>query len=171
MAKRTRYIDAEPAGKAPRRKREPRITELVDRACRLVANGDAKGVTDCAEKLGCARTYLSRALGRSHVKKHLAEMASLDVSLALTYATRVKIQLLAASSEAVRSDVASEIMAINGIAPPRGGGITINNTNVQQAGYVINLSEPGDEIGHQPVRLLEAEPEERLPMSHFHRVV
>ena len=67
----------------------------------------------------------------------------------------VKLELLSAVSEKVQSEVATEILAMNGIGVPRAGQQTSVNVSVS-AGYVINLSPDGSK-GAEP-KTIDAEP-------------
>jgi hypothetical protein len=132
-------IPSEPSDKPIAKGKKPRITALVREACELIATGQVKTITGAAEVLNCSREHLSKQLNRSHVQDYLAREAKRKISASVYRAAHVKIDLLDATSEKVRSEVASEIMAIGGIAAPKNPGLTINN-NVAVAGYVINLA-------------------------------
>jgi hypothetical protein len=124
--------------------RVPRLTALVKRACDLLARGLAKDITDAALQLNCSREHLSRQLGKSHVQGYLTRTASRKIALAVLRAAHVKVDLLESTSQRVRNDAASDVLAMGGIAPPyQRAGITINNTVA--AGYVIKLVHVGDE--------------------------
>lgn len=116
-----------------------RISRKVREACELLADGTAKTITGAAEQVGLTREHLSKQLKKEHVQTYLTREAKRRVSSAVLRAANVKVDLLEAESERVRSDVASELLAIQGIkAPSDKGGVSVN-VNVQP-GYVIDLS-------------------------------
>lgn len=135
----------------------PRIGKLVRKACELLSSGTCKTISDTARHLGCSREHLSNSLTKPHVKAYLARNATWKTLLAVERAAQVKIDLLDTASAAVRSDVASEILALNGIAPPkRNDVVQVTLANVSP-GYVIKLDAPGEEprdIAPEPSRRL-----------------
>jgi hypothetical protein len=140
-------IPAEARSPGPRaRDKVPkvRISPLVREACELLGSGQCKTITEAAKVLNCSREHLSISLSKPHVITYRKQRAEAKISGALERSVEVKLALLDAASEKVRSEVASEIMGIGGISAPKGGGITINNNIDNRAGYVIKLRAEDD---------------------------
>jgi hypothetical protein len=116
----------------------PRISRLVRDACDLILCGEVKTIQGAAERLNCSREHLSRSLAKDHVQIYLQREAKRKVSAAVARAAVVKTDLLEAMSEHVRSQVASEILAIGGIQAPKEPTTTNVNVGVS-VGYVIGL--------------------------------
>lgn len=128
-------------GKRTYKPRAKTISKLVRDACELIASGECKGATEAAERLGCSRPSLSRALNRDHVKDYLVSEARREISASVFRAAKVKVKLLNAVSEKVQSEVASELLAMAHIAAPKQPGVTINNNVSVSSGYIIDLSD------------------------------
>lgn len=131
---------SKPTDKPKKHRLTPRLIEALD----LLATGEAKTQKEAAQAVGMAPEHLSRQLAKDHVQDYLARAAKRKISSAILRAAHVKTDLLSSESDKVRNDVASDILAIGGIAPPSGkagGGLTIHNHG--PAGYVIDLSDPG----------------------------
>jgi hypothetical protein len=122
-----------PAGTVPK----VRISTLVREACELLASDQCRTITDAAKTLKCSREHLSKQLSKPHVQDYLAQAAKREISSHIYRAARVKTALLNAESEKVRSEVASEIMGIGGIAAPKAGHQTNVNVAVS-AGYIVD---------------------------------
>lgn len=125
-------------GLIEKKPRKIRISRLVREACDLIANGEVRSIQAAADRLQCSREHLSRQLGQDHVNAYLQLEAKRRISSAVVRASQVKLDLLDAVSEKVRSDVASELMAISGIQAPKQNNQTNVNVSVS-AGYVIDL--------------------------------
>ena len=125
-------------GLIEKKTRPARISKLVRDACDLMELGKVRTWTEAAEQLNCSRAHLSRQINKEHVKAYLQQTAKQKLSHAIGRAARVKMDLLEAVSEKVRSEVASELLAMGGIQAPKQG----NNTNVSvsvSAGYIVRL--------------------------------
>jgi hypothetical protein len=114
----------------------------VRRAAELLESGEAKSVAEAARQLECSRGYLSRHLNRPDVLAKLKSEARLEIAHSLTRAVRTKISMLDSASDHVKSEAASEIMALNGIQAPRAPtmAVQVNNFGADSPGYVIRLS-------------------------------
>jgi predicted DNA-binding protein (UPF0251 family) len=123
--------------------RKPNVSRKLMHALEALAANPLMTQEEAASEAGINRSTLCRALQKEHVHSYLALAAKRHVSQHYLKAAHVKTRLLAAESEKVRNDVASDILAIGGIAPPSGKhGVSVS-VGVQ-VGYVIDLSEPKD---------------------------
>jgi hypothetical protein len=94
--------------------------------------------------VGIRRDYLSSMLGKPHVEEYLARETKRHVCGHVTAARAGVVfkSLLDDESPKIRREVSDRILTAAGALPAqRGGGITINNTNAVQVGYVIDLTE------------------------------
>ena len=146
---RKRQLGPRNALDVPKRRR---ISPLIIEALELLASGQARTQKDAAEMVNCSPEHLCKQLAKDHVKDYLTRAARTKVRGAVLRAAYVKVGLLECESANVRNDVASDILAMEGIAPPtKGHGANIS-VNVQ-AGYIINLS------GEQQAPIIDAKAE------------
>jgi transposase-like protein len=140
------------AGEPPEKRRRipPRVREAID----AIVQGRAKTITSAARKVGLSREYLSRSLSEPHVAEHLRQKAARAVAIGAGRASARLVQLLDASSEHVSLDAARHTLGIAGIKPAPDANV---NLNVElRAGFVIDLSEPGESRPMKVVSLVEA---------------
>jgi hypothetical protein len=125
------------------------ISKKIRAAIDAMVSGDAKTITDAAEKAGLSREHLSRELGKPHIAKVLHEKTARNLNLSAAKAGAAKVDLLSSANDMVRDRVSSWLLELAGNAPhaatgPRGGG--------PRAGWMIDLSdEPkGHSDPHRP---------------------
>jgi len=139
IATSTDKLPAAPAG-------PKRITHKVRRAIDIMVAGDAKTITEAAEKAGLSREHLSRELSKSDVNTFLQQKVARALAIASARAGAVKTELLDSTSEHVRNDASSFVLGLAGIRPAESLSIAVN-VNVARAGYCIDLRpEPGEII-------------------------
>ncbi len=70
-----------------------RITHKIRAAVDALVHGDAKSITEAAEKAGLSRSHLSRELGKQHISAFLRDkvLRNLAVNSAQTGATKVQL--------------------------------------------------------------------------------
>lgn len=129
--------------KPPAEPKKRRISKKLRKALDLLASVEGIEKQAAAHEAGITPEHLSRSLNKDHVQAYLTRKAKRHLTLAVLRASNVKVDLLAAESERVRSDVASEVLALQGIKPveDKRASVNINIT----PGYVINLSQAGDQ--------------------------
>jgi heterodisulfide reductase subunit A-like polyferredoxin len=119
-------------------------------ALEALAANPTKTQQEAADEAGINRATLCRALQKEHVHSYLALAAKRHIARHYLRAAHVKSALLAAESEKVRNDVASDILAIGGIAPPSGRGAGVNVSVGVQVGYVVNWQPPEPAVDVTP---------------------
>ncbi len=119
--------------------RPKRITHKVRRAIDIMVAGDAKTITEAAEKAGLSREHLSRELSKSHVNTFLQQKVARALAIASARAGAVKTELLDSPSEHVRNDALSFVLGLAGIRPATTPTVAINLE--MRAGYVLDLRE------------------------------
>jgi hypothetical protein len=121
-----------------------RISRKVMQAIELLATGECKTQKAAAARVNITPEWLCKQLAREQVTAVMRERMTRGISVAgLRAATRMA-ELIDAESEKVSHSAAAFILGVEGLAPKQGGGITINNNNVQAAGYVIKLRAEDD---------------------------
>lgn len=131
--------DTLPAAADRPQKPQP-ISKKIRAAIDAMVSGEAKTITDAAEKAGLSREHLSRELGRPHIAKLLQEKVARNLALSSARAGATKIDLLASANDMVRDRASSWLLELAGHSPNaaagnhRGGG--------PRAGWTIDLSEP-----------------------------
>jgi len=128
-----RQVQQKALDKPKRRRISPKVIEAIE----LLSTGEARMQKDAARMVGLSAEHLCRQLNKDHVKDYLALAAKRKVSSAVYRAAHVKVELLDCDNSKVRNDVASDILAIGGIAPPRDGRGTSVSVHVQ-AGYIVD---------------------------------
>jgi|ERR1700680_1103912 hypothetical protein len=119
--------------------RKPTIQKAIRIAVEALTSGDAKSVTDAAEKAGISREYLSRRLSEPHVAEYLRQKAARVVAIAAGRASARLVQLIDSESEHVSFDATKHTLAIAAIKPAAEPNISLNIE--MRAGYVIDLSD------------------------------
>jgi hypothetical protein len=133
---------------APQPKKARPIPKTIEAAFSALLSGEAKNLTQAAKVAGCSREYLSRFLSRRPDAVTLLQQRSARVlGVASTVAAARMAALIHAESEHVSYRAAEHVLGVSGIAPANQPQV---NVNVElRAGYVIDLSEPG-----QPARIV-----------------
>jgi hypothetical protein len=130
-------ITADPAEKPAPVKR---ITKKIRAAVDALVHGDAKSITEAAEKAGLSRSHLSRELGKPHITAHLRDKVLRNLAVNSAKAGATKVQLLDSANEMVRDRASSFILGLAGISPEAAGAHGV--PGVRRGGYLIDLSEP-----------------------------
>jgi hypothetical protein len=119
-----------------------RISKKVRAAIDAMVSGECKKICDAAAKVGLARESLSRALSTPRVAEHLRQKVLRHLAIHAARAGATKTELLDSASEIVRDRASSFVLGLAGISPAGAPSVAINLEI--RAGYVIDLSEPGD---------------------------
>jgi hypothetical protein len=130
-----------PATTAPAEKPAPvkRITKKIRAAVDALVHGDAKSITEAAEKAGLSRSHLSRELGKPHITAHLRDKVLRNLAVNSAKAVATKVQLLDSANEMVRDRASSFILGLAGISPEAAGAR--GGPGARRAGYLIDLSD------------------------------
>ncbi|MET3299680.1 hypothetical protein [Bradyrhizobium diazoefficiens] len=115
----------------------------VREAIASIVTGDCKTITAAAEKVGFTREHLSRQLSKPHVTEYLHQKVRRHLAAAAAQAGATKVDLLSSPNEMVKDKASSFILSLAGIQPSSQPSVNVNID--VRAGYVIDLSEPGDE--------------------------
>jgi hypothetical protein len=118
--------------------RKQRITKRIRAAVEAITSGDAKNITEAAEKAGITRQHLSTELSKPHIAEFLRQKAARVVAIAAGRASARMGELIDAHSEHVSLDASVRTLAIAGIAPAAQPNINLNIE--MRAGYVIDLT-------------------------------
>jgi hypothetical protein len=122
-----------------------RITKKIRAAVDALVHGDAKSITEAAEKAGLSRSHLSRELGKPHITAHLRDKVLRNLAVNSAKAGATKVQLLDSANEMVRDRASSFILGLAGISPDAANAHGRPGSGAR-AGWVIDLSqqtEPG----------------------------
>jgi len=124
-------------GQAPEPAENHRISKRIRRACDALVSGDARTVTEAAERVNLSREHLSRYLSKPHIAEYLRQKACRALAIDAARAASVKGQLLNAGSEHVQNEVSTYLLALAGIKPAATPQVAVNVEI--KAGYVIDL--------------------------------
>jgi hypothetical protein len=117
-----------------------RITRKIRAAVDALVHGDAKNITEAAEKAGLSRSHLSRELGKQHITAFLRDKVLRNLAVNSAKAGATKVQLLDSANEMVRDRASSFILGLAGISPDVAAGA--QRFPGSRSGYLIDLSEP-----------------------------
>jgi hypothetical protein len=135
---------AAPATDKPTQKR---ITKKIRAAIDALVQGDAKSITEAAEKAGLSRSHLSRELGKPHITAVLRDKVLRNLAVNSAKAGATKVQLLDSANEMVRDRASSFILGLAGIAPEaalaHGGGVS----GRRGPGWIIDLADAPTQPG------------------------
>lgn len=116
-----------------------RISKKVSTAIDLMVSGEAKKISEAAEKAGLARESLSRALSKPHVAEHMRTKVQRALALASARAGATKVELLDSPNEMVRDRASTFVLGLAGIQPATSPSL---NVNIEvKAGWVIDLTD------------------------------
>jgi hypothetical protein len=127
-----------------------RITKKIRAAVDTLVQGDAKSITEAAEKAGLSRSHLSRELGKPHITAHLGDKVLRNLAVNSAKAGATKVQLLDSANEMVRDRASSFILGLAGISPrscsAHGG------PGGRRGGYITDPLGTADRgwLGHSP---------------------
>lgn len=116
-----------------------RITKKIRGAVDALVHGDAKSITEAAEKAGLSRSHLSRELGKPHITAHLRDKVLRNLAVNSAKAGATKVQLLDSANEMVRDRASSFILGLAGISPEAAGAHGV--LGARRGGYMIDLSD------------------------------
>lgn len=116
------------------------ISKRIRTAIDAMVSGDAKTITDAAEKAGLSREHLSRELGKPHITKLLHDKVARNLNVNAAKAGATKIDLLASPNHMVRDRASSWLLELAGHSPNAATGN--QHRSGPRAGWLINLSEP-----------------------------
>ena len=145
-----------------------RISPRMKEAIRLLQSGEARTVTEAADKAGMNREHVHRQLKRPHVEEYIHSLVkhrNKTVSL-LKASNMVDVLLDSAESEAVRADMVKHVRASNGIGSggdgsQAGGTVVLKIFPAQEAydpvsgGRVLEASPPPKDITPKTAQLIE----------------
>jgi hypothetical protein len=146
------------------------ISRKVRDAISIMVTGDSRTITAAAEKVGITREHLSRELSKPHIAEFLNQKVRRHLAIATTRAGAVKADLLDCNNALVQDRASTFILGLAGIAPASQPNVNLNLS--LRAGFIIDLSEPGDTaaaakvIGPEPVRQIEHEPNQPRLSQH-----
>jgi hypothetical protein len=80
-----------------------------------MVNGDAKSITEAAEKAGLSRSHLSLELGKQHISAFLRDKVLRNLAINAARAGAVKTELLDSPNEMVRDRASSFVLALASI--------------------------------------------------------
>jgi hypothetical protein len=134
----------------------PRVREAID----AYVSGRARSITAAAKKAGLSREYLSRSLSQPHIAEFLRQKAARVVAMGAGRAAARIMELIDADSEHVSFDASKHVLAVAGIKPTPDANVNLNIDI--KAGYVIDLSKPGDE---RPMKIVGGADAPALPLT------
>jgi hypothetical protein len=119
------------------RKPPPKVRAAIE----ALVTGQVKSITAAAAKVGLARESLSRAFAQPHNRQALVSRAEREVALSSGRAAARLRELIDSASAKVSMDATKFSLQCAGIGVAPGASV---NVNIElKAGYVIDLSEPG----------------------------
>lgn len=122
---------------------ERRVSARVRHAIDLLLSGQCRLKKDAAIRANLTPERLSRALKESHVIDYIAQQTRVLLAQSQAPAAATMLRLLdQAKSEHVQKDVAIHLLGINGHKPAAEPTTRVNIS--VKAGFVIDLSEPGE---------------------------
>jgi hypothetical protein len=120
------------------RKPPPKVRAAIE----ALVTGQARTITAAAKKVGLTRERLSRAFSEPHIAEALRTRAAREVALSSGRAAARLNQLIGSTSQKVALDATKFSLGVAGIKPAPEASV---NVNIElKAGYVIDLSEPGE---------------------------
>jgi ParB-like chromosome segregation protein Spo0J len=114
----------------------------VRAAIEALVTGKVRTITAAAKRVGLSRERLSRAFSEPHNAEALRTRALREVALSSGRAAARLNQLIDSTSQRVALEATKFSLGVAGIRPAADSQV---NVNIElKAGYVIDLSEPGD---------------------------
>jgi hypothetical protein len=114
----------------------------VRAAIEALVTGQVRTIKAAAAKVGLSRERLSRAFSEPHVRHALRERVDREVALTSGRAAARLGQLIDSGSERVAFKATRFSLGVAGIKPAADAQVNVSLSI--QAGYVIDLSEPGE---------------------------
>jgi hypothetical protein len=138
---------------APEKRRLP--SPKIRQAIALLVEGDCKTITAAAAKVGLARETFSRALHQRHVSAFMLEKIQRHLAVGGARGAARMVKLVdAAKSERTLFESSKFLLGVAGIRPASDANVSVNID--VKAGFVIDLSEPGDKRQMKVVSPVEA---------------
>lgn len=107
------------AKKRPAADKPKPISAKIRKAIQILVAGEAKNITDAADKVGICREYLSRQLNRPHIHQHMRQKVERNLAIGAARAGATKLALLDSPNEMVKDRASSFILGLAGISPDR----------------------------------------------------
>jgi hypothetical protein len=120
------------------------ITKKIRAAVDALVHGDARSITEAANRAGLTRSHLSRELGKQHISAFLRDKVLRNLAINAARAGAVKTELLDSPNEMVRDRASSFVLGLAGIKPEESPSVSVNIE--VKAGYVIDLTPAPGEI-------------------------
>jgi hypothetical protein len=114
----------------------------VRAAIEALVTGQVKTIKAAAEKVGLTRERLSRAFSEPHIAEALRTRAAREVALSSGRAAARLHELIDSTSQKVALEATKFSLGVAGIRPAADSQVNVNLEI--RAGYVIDLSEPGE---------------------------
>lgn len=147
---------ATPSKKVKVRRIPRKIVEVTE----ILLRGDANNLTQASKIAGVSREYISRTLSaRADCVEYMRTRAARALGVAVPVAAARMAQLLHAESEHVSYRASEHVLAVAGIKPAA-DNVSVNIGIELKAGYVIDLSEPGQSAKIVSGTLIDAKPAE-----------
>jgi hypothetical protein len=136
----------------PEKRRLP--SPKIRQAIALLVEGDCKTITAAAAKVGLARETFSRALHEKHVSAFMLEKIQRHLAVGGARGAARMVKLVdAAKSERTLFESSKFLLGVAGIRPVSDANVSVNID--VKAGFVIDLSSPGDK---RPMKIVSVEP-------------
>ncbi|MFZ0151437.1 MAG: hypothetical protein WAM72_24450 [Xanthobacteraceae bacterium] len=119
------------------RKPPPRVRAAIEALC----TGQVRTIKAAAQRVGVSREYLSRAFSLPHNAEALRTRAAREVALSSGRAAARLSQLIDSTSQRVALEATKFSLGVAGIKPADDARVSVSIE--LKAGYVIDLSEPG----------------------------
>jgi hypothetical protein len=128
---------------APKPKARP-IPRTIKDALETMLSGKARNLTQAAKSAGISREYLSRTLSaRPGVVQYARDKAARVLGIGASVAAAKMLELLNSSSSRVQFESSRFVLGAAGIGVARDANVNVSVGIELKAGYVIDLSEPG----------------------------
>jgi hypothetical protein len=134
--------------KADKPAKASRISRRLAEVVRLLLTGECKTQKAAAERAGMNASHVSEALKKPHVRVFVERRVRETIANGTMRASARLLELVDAGSEHVSLDASKHLLAIEGIKPAAEPATQVN-INVR-AGYIIDLSEPGEIVDITP---------------------
>ena len=119
-----------------------RIPKRLRQVIELLVTGECATQKAAADRCGMHPSHVSRSLKEPHVRVFIERRARETIAAGLMRASARLNELVDADSEHVSFDASKHLLALAGIKPTADAQVSVNVEI--KAGYVIDLSEPGD---------------------------
>jgi len=120
------------------RKPPPKVRVAIE----ALVTGQCRTITSAAKKVGLSRERLSTAFSEPHNAEALRTRAAREVALSSGRAAARLNQLIDSTSQRVALEATKFSLGVAGIKPAA-DNVSVNIGIELKAGYVIDLSEPG----------------------------